>query len=1172
MRKVNHINSQENQQIENEYLKPMRRTNYEQKKLERSIKKLTKNELNDIVMSDPQKVYIDANIRNLARIELAKCGTYKYTSGDTDLILKYHNLLGHPSIPITIRKMKEIGLYPKLTQQQKFFCNWCLLNRPRKVKTNLIRAKNTERIWETIYTDVSGPHTPSVCSNEMYCVAFIEAISGFAFCYYTQSKHSATYAECFRQFLRDAKPYMIASGITELQIKCGTNVPQTIRSDGEKSYVGIHTEFKKVLKEHKFNHVTGAPYTHENQSKVERFFQTINKRAKALRMSAKLPIEYWMYAWQYVIYTYNLMDNGNKMDNISPVKVVTGKDYNERILKLNHFGNKVIITNPDQKATKDDNSKSTFEAIYLGPAKGPGLFYYLRKYKDGNIKILTAKHMVVDSAVPQALADDVIVNTGENDLTETDERFWFDTDLIKEDEFLNQNQNKVLETTPENPNKKRKVDPIPYTPNMMLNHKNNNFIAEAMANVNKYINKQVHNVHLSKEQEIELLYSNDLYLGQDIQQTANLNINKIHYSAAKAYEESDEYRKTDQEELNNLTKNDVTEEHLITSLTQKELSQLNMAHFLRYPKYTGEDGTKTIEKYKTRIVFNGTTQSIEQSGNNTASSTPRATTINMHFAMAPVCKNEVNLKADITAAFLKADQYTADGSRCFMRFPADMRQYNKEGIEIVYLLKKSLYGQRNSPLQFEKLFAKWATEEAGLIRSTVDPSVYTTKTGKVRLLQWVDDSHLRGDPEEANIFINLYEKKWNSKFEECDYFLNMRIRRDEDGYFNMCQQAYARELIKTYNMVDCRGAKTPLPPGTDINKESKIETEVSSNFKIINGKVEAIQKHSKKNKKPKETTESNIQFNKMNVLNEKQEIPDDKGFKFESSIKYTDEDSEYLIGPNLNKYKSAWGAISYYANQTRPDLAYAISVLGQVAAKPKLQHWRLIQHVLRYIKMFPDQGIRYSKPKDFKDHNRVHCYVDSNFAPGKSQTGYIYFMNGAPIVWASRKQSATATSSMEAEVAAACDAGNECKFINDLLYEWQEPMTKAVNIKTKNPIIFHEDNTACIVFNNTKSVTRRNRHMQRPNNFNPETLIFIPCAKRHVRQNYQSFRDLVFDGEAMMVKEDTSTMVADALTKALGPILFIRHQMRMTSYIPLNVSDNYFNKPVGIPGQDMNYI
>ena len=222
--------------------------------------------------------------------------------------------------------------------------------------------------------------------------------------------------------------------------------------------------------------------------------------------------------------------------------------------------------------------------------------------------------------------------------------------------------------------------------------------------------------------------------------------------------------------------------------------------------------------------------------------------------------------------------------------------------------------------------------------------------------------------------------------------------------------------------------------------------------------------------------------------------------------------------------------------------------------------------------MFLDQGIRYSKPKDFNDHNRVYSYADSNFSPGKSQTGYIYFLNGAPICWASRKQSATATSSMEAEVAAACDAGNECKFINDLLYEWQEPMLKAVEIKSKNPIIFHEDNTACIVFNNTNSVTRRNRHMQRPNNFNPETSISIPCAKRHVRQNYQSFRDLVFDGEAMMVKEDTSTMVADALTKALGPILFLKHQAKMTSYIPLNVSDNYNQIPVGIPGHDKNYI
>ena len=514
---------------------------------------------------------------------------------------------------------------------------------------------------------------------------------------------------------------------------------------------------------------------------------------------------------------------------MSPVKYVTGNDYNERIIKLNHFGNKVIVTNPDQKATKDSNGKATFEAIYLGPAKGPGLFYYLRKYKDGTSKILTAKHLVADKSVPQTMADEVIINDGEDDIMETDEQFWFDTEQIPE----NTTKQKVLESIPESPLKKRKTDPIIYTSSPMLNAKSNDFIAEAMKMVHTHMNKQVHNVTLTKSQEIDLIYFKEIYIGMDIYNTANLNINKIHYNAKQAYAESEEYKITDEIELNNLTEHDVTEEHLITELNPKELSQLNMAHFLRYPKYTGEEGTKTIEKYKTRIVFNGTTQSYEQSGKNTASSTPRATTINMHFGMAPICKNEVNLKADITAAFLKADQYTADGSRCFMWFPADMRKYNKQGIEIVYLLKKSLYGQRNSPLQFEKLFSKWATTEGGLIRSTVDPSIYTTPSGKLRLMQWVDDSHLRGDPEEAIKFIEKYEQKWNSKFEDCEYFLNMRIRRDEDGYYSLCQQAYARELLKTYNMVDCRGARTPLPPGTNIEKTEK---EISSNFKMINGK------------------------------------------------------------------------------------------------------------------------------------------------------------------------------------------------------------------------------------------------------------------------------------------------------------------------------------------------
>ena len=38
-------------------------------------------------------------------------------------------------------------------------------------------------------------------------------------------------------------------------------------------------------------------------------------------------------------------------------------------------------------------------------------------------------------------------------------------------------------------------------------------------------------------------------------------------------------------------------------------------------------------------------------------------------------------------------------------------------------------------------------------------------------------------------------------------------------------------------------------------------------------------------------------------------------------------------------------------------------------------------------------------------------------------------------------------------------------------------------------------------------------------------------------------------GEAVMVKCGTADMIADALTKALGPISFVKHMNKLTSYI-----------------------
>jgi hypothetical protein len=118
---------------------------------------------------------------------------------------------------------------------------------------------------------------------------------------------------------------------------------------------------------------------------------------------------------------------------------------------------------------------------------------------------------------------------------------------------------------------------------------------------------------------------------------------------------------------------------------------------------------------------------------------------------------------------------------------------------------------------------------------------------------------------------------------------------------------------------------------------------------------------------------------------------------------------------------------------------------------------------------------------------------------------------------------------MEAEVAAACTAAEEGKFLHDLLYEMRSPMRQALEIKHRNRLVFHEDNAACIVFCNNNNVTGKNKKMGRPCNFDSDPLhkwtpcegctmskggkclkahdprhcIDLPSAARHVRQNYR---------------------------------------------------------------------
>nr|GEY18840.1 hypothetical protein [Tanacetum cinerariifolium] len=161
-------------------------------------------------------------------------------------------------------------------------------------------------------------------------------------------------------------------------------------------------------------------------------------------------------------------------------------------------------------------------------------------------------------------------------------------------------------------------------------------------------------------------------------------------------------------------------------------------------------------------------------------------------------------------------------------------------------------------------------------------------------------------------------------------------------------------------------------------------------------------------------------------------------------------------------YASAVGSIMYAVRCTRPDVAFAQNITNRFQQNPGDLHWTTVKNILKYLRNTKDMFSVYRG--DIKRELRVSCYTHAGYMTDaddlKSQTGYVFVLNGGVIDWKSVKQSIFATSSAEAEYIAAFDASNEAiwvrKFISGL----------GVVSTIEEPISMYCDNTGAITIAN----------------------------------------------------------------------------------------------------------
>ncbi|KAK1627519.1 hypothetical protein QYE76_001834 [Lolium multiflorum] len=201
---------------------------------------------------------------------------------------------------------------------------------------------------------------------------------------------------------------------------------------------------------------------------------------------------------------------------------------------------------------------------------------------------------------------------------------------------------------------------------------------------------------------------------------------------------------------------------------------------------------------------------------------------------------------------------------------------------------------------------------------------------------------------------------------------------------------------------------------------------------------------------------------------------------------------------------------------TRPDIAHAVSLTSRYQSDPGMEHWTAVKNILKYLKRTKDMFLCYGGDQELV----VTSYTDASWNTdpddSKSQSGYVFILNGAAVSWSSSKQCTVAKSSTESEYIAASEASSEAVWMKRFIVEL------GVVPSALDPLVIYCDNTGAIA--NAKE-PRSHKKL------------------KHIKLRFHSIREYIEDGEVEICKVHTDLNVADPLTKAL-PSPELRHGTR----------------------------
>ena len=358
-------------------------------------------------------------------------------------------------------------------------------------------------------------------------------------------------------------------------------------------------------------------------------------------------------------------------------------------------------------------------------------------------------------------------------------------------------------------------------------------------------------------------------------------------------------------------------------------------------------GTRANPQIKARLVCREFAEKDGRDGELFAG-TPGLMAVRLLLSMHCTGKlpNKILALLDVKGAFL----YGMARRHVFVRLP-DGR---------VVKLIKSLYGTRDAPMIWADHLADTLTQ-LGLIRTKLNPAVWTTKDSQLHLAVHVDDLLISGSRQAVKELTAQLDAIYTLKKafvgpgeSQSGEYLGRTVRVSKSGIEWTHGGKYVENLMKIYGMEDCKEAPTPIVID-DVRGEGP-------------------------------------------------------------------QDQRPLMSPqDARRFRKAAATINYLA-QDRPDLGVASSFCARSMANPRVGDEVRIKRCIRYLKGKPFLSIYYDQQDQDQSHTFT-LYTDSDWATCKTtrrSTSGGVLLHGQHLVghWC-KVQGKIAPSSGEAELMSA---------------------------------------------------------------------------------------------------------------------------------------------------------